>query len=47
MILLSSIIQTFETDFLAQYQGTILPGHRQALAAMKACRTSLSSLMQA
>ena len=47
MILLSSIIQTFETDFLAQYQGTILPGHRQALAAMKACRTSLSPLMQA
>jgi len=45
MILLSSIIQTFEADFLAQYQG--LPGHRKALAAMKACRTSLSPLLQA
>ncbi|MEN8259164.1 MAG: transposase [Pseudomonadota bacterium] len=47
MILLSSIIQRFEADFLAQYQGTILPSHRQALAAMKACRTSLSPVMQA
>jgi Putative transposase/Transposase zinc-binding domain len=47
VILLSSIIQTFQADFLAQYQGTILPSHRRALAAMKACRTSLSPLMQA
>ena len=42
MILLSSIIQTFEADFLEQYPEEILPGHRKALAAMKHCRTSLS-----
>lgn len=47
MIRLSSIIQTFEADFLAQYADSILPAQRQALAAMKACRTSASPLMQA
>jgi hypothetical protein len=47
MILLSSIIQMFEADFLAQYQDAILPSQRQALAAMKTCRTSLSPLMLA
>jgi hypothetical protein len=47
MILLSSIIESFENGFLAQYRTSILPGHRRALAAMKACRTSLSPRMQA
>ena len=47
MILLSSIIKTFESEFLDQYQGEILPGHRKALAAMKHCRTSLSPRMLA
>lgn len=47
MILLSSIIQTFETAFLADYQDKLLPSQRQALAAMKQCRTSLSPKMLA
>ncbi|MBT8429922.1 MAG: transposase [Gammaproteobacteria bacterium] len=47
MILLSSLIERFEPDFLAQYQDSILPSHRRALAAMKDCRTSHSPLMQA
>ena len=47
MILLSSVIQTFEAGYLARYSDSILPSHRKALAAMKACRTSASPLMQA
>lgn len=47
MILLSSIIQTFESEFLDQYRHCILPGHRKALAAMKDCRTRQSPLMLA
>ena len=47
MILLSSIIKTFEAVFLDQYQDSILPSHRKALAAMKDCRTSLSPQMLA
>jgi hypothetical protein len=47
MILLSSIIETFEAEFLARYRDSILPGQRQALAAMKACRTSQSPKMLA
>lgn len=47
MILLSSIIKTFEPEFLDQYQGQILPSHRQALAAMKVCRTSRSPRLRA
>ena len=47
MILLSSLIQTFEAEFLNQYQGSILPSHLKALAAMKICRTSLSPRMLA
>ena len=47
MILLSSIITTFETEFLAQYGNDLLPGQRRALAAMKQCRTALSPRMQA
>ena len=47
MIRLSSIIQTFEAQYLAHYGDSILPSHRKALAAMKSCRTSASPLMQA
>jgi integrase/recombinase XerD len=47
MILLSSIIQRFEAELLAQYHNSLLPSHRKALAAMKDCRTSASPLMQA
>ena len=46
MILLSSLIETFESEFLSQYEQALLPGHRRALDAMKACRTSLSPRMQ-
>ena len=47
MILLSSIINTFEAEFMAQYADAILPSHRKALAAMKDCRTASSPLMLA
>ena len=47
MILLSSIIKTFEPEFLDQYQGQILPSHRKALAAMKVCRTPQSPRLRA
>jgi Putative transposase/Transposase zinc-binding domain len=47
MILLSTIIQTFEAEFLADYQDALLPSQRQALAAMKHCRTSQSPVMLA
>lgn len=47
MIPLSSIIHTFEAAFLEHYQDAILPSHRQALAAMKDCRTSASPHMLA
>jgi hypothetical protein len=47
MILLSSIIRTFETEFLEHYQDSILPSHRQALSALKDCRTSASPQMLA
>jgi hypothetical protein len=33
MVLLSAIIQTFETEFLADYQDALLPSQRQALVA--------------
>ena len=46
MIRLSSIITTFETDFLAQYGPSLLPSQRKALGAMKRCRTSASPSMQ-
>jgi hypothetical protein len=39
MIALSSIIQSFEADFLASYQGSVLPSHRKALAAMARDKT--------
>ena len=47
MIPLSSIINTFEAEFLARYGNALLPGQRQALAAMKQCRTALSPRLQA
>ncbi len=34
MILLSAIVQTFEADFLAQYQEKLLPSQLNALNAM-------------
>ena len=47
MIRLASIIETFEAPFLAQYAEAILPSHRRALRAMKACRTALSARLLA
>ena len=47
MILLSSIIKTFEAQFLAQYQDSILPSQRKALSAMQHCRTAASPHMLA
>jgi len=47
MILLSSIIKTFESEFLEQYQGQILPSHRKALGAMLVCRTAQSPRLRA
>lgn len=47
MIRLSSIIATFEAEYLAQYGNELLPGQRQALTAMKLCRTALSPRMEA
>src|SRR6266851_2362978 len=46
MITLSSLINTFEADFLAQYASRLLPGHHRALNAMKHCRTQMSPQMQ-
>lgn len=45
MILLSTIIQSFEAEFIEQYQHSLLPSQRKALAAMKVCRTTQSPLM--
>jgi hypothetical protein len=47
MILLSTIIELFETELLAQYRNSLLPSHLAALAAMKHCRTSASPMMLA
>jgi hypothetical protein len=47
MIRLATLIQRFESDFLAQYRQSILPSHRKALTAMKTCRTEQSLRMQA
>ena len=47
MMRLSSVIKTFESEFLDQYQGRILPSHRKALAAMKVCRTAQSPRLRA
>ena len=42
MIRLASLIEQFEQPLLAQYGDRLLPEQRQALAAMKSCRTALS-----
>jgi hypothetical protein len=47
MILLSSLIELFEAELLAQYQDRLLPSHLKALATMKDCRTSASPSMLA
>jgi hypothetical protein len=47
MILLSSIIATFEADYLAQYGEKSLASQLNALHALKTCRTSASPLMRA
>lgn len=46
MILLSSVIEQFEADFLNQYQSQILPSQLKALQALKLCRTSHSPVMR-
>ena len=45
MIALSTLIEQFEADYLAQYSP--LPSHLHALAAFKRCRTSLGPSMLA
>ncbi len=47
MILLSTIINTFEDRFRAKYQYSILPEHESALAAMKICRQAHGPQMMA
>lgn len=47
MMPLSSIIATFEAEFLARYGDQLLPGQFQALNALKRCRTAASPRMQA
>lgn len=46
MIRLASVIDTFEADFLAQYQHRLTADHYRALAAIKQCRTRASPMMQ-
>lgn len=46
MIRLSSVIDRFEVDFLAQYRSRLTSDHYRALAAMKQCRTQASPMMQ-
>jgi len=41
MLLLSSIIQTFEAEFLVTYQNALLPSQGKALTALKQCRTGV------
>jgi len=45
MILLSSIIKTFERSFIAKYSSRLLPSQRKALSAMRICRTKQSPKM--
>jgi hypothetical protein len=47
MIRLAQVITTFEAAFLDQYADTLLPSQRQALEALKTCRSHLSPVMQA
>jgi hypothetical protein len=46
MIRLATVIDTFETDFLARYRHRLTSDHYRALAAMKQCRTQASPMMQ-
>jgi hypothetical protein len=46
MIRLASVIHSFESTFLAHYQERLRREHRQALAAMKHCRSQASAKMQ-
>lgn len=46
MIRLATVMETFEADFLAQYQNRLRPEHTRALAAMQHCRTQASPRMQ-
>ena len=46
MIRLASVIDTFESAFLAQYRERLRPEHTQALAAIKHCRSQASPKMQ-
>ena len=46
MIRLSSIIQSFETEFLSTYKA-VLPSQLKALSALKQCRTTQSPVMMA
>ena len=46
MIRLSTLIDTFEAEFLAQYRSRLRAEHYRALAAMKQCRTASSLKMQ-
>ncbi len=47
MIRLASIIDTFESAFLAQYRERLRPEHTHALAAIKHCRSEVSPKMLA
>lgn len=46
MIMLSTLIQQFEADFLNTYSHQVLPSQLKALSALKICRTRLSPVMQ-
>lgn len=46
MIRLASVIEQFETDFLAGLGRQLLPSQRKALAAIKDCRSAHSPLME-
>jgi hypothetical protein len=46
MIRLAQVIDTFGTDFLAQYRDRLTADHRRALAAIAHCRTQASLQMQ-
>lgn len=47
MIALAAIIERFGSDYLTQYGASALPSQRQALNAMKNCRSSLGPCMLA
>ena len=47
MIALAELIQRFGPEVLQHYGERLLPSHRQALAAMKPCRTRFAPRMLA